>query len=183
MSWLNGQAQRVIVNGQPVARGVLQSSVLGTSTLLIMIWIQELNPEVHFWIQVADLTKLRGAVDSPKGQEALQTDPDTMEHLTISNYMKCNKGKCQVLHLGRSNARQVQAWEMSDWRITKQKGICWCWLTAAWLGSVPRWPRKRTALRGTSNTAHPSAYVQHQCNFTLNTACSSGHSDVKRMVT
>jgi len=34
-----------------------------------------------------------------------QRDPDRSEHCAISSSMKFNKGKCQVLHLGWSNAR------------------------------------------------------------------------------
>jgi len=120
-----------------------------------MIWIQELNPEVCFWIhQVADLTKLGGAVDSPKGQEALQSDLDTVGHLAISSRMKCNKGKCQVLHLGWSSARQVQAGEMSDWRRTQQKGIWGCWVTAD-----SAWARKCIQVAKREN--YTLGYIKH----------------------
>jgi len=50
--------------------------------------------------QCADDTKLGGAVDSSEGQEALQR----LEHWAIINGMTFNKSKCQILHLGWSNA-------------------------------------------------------------------------------
>ncbi|KAJ7398954.1 rna-directed dna polymerase from mobile element jockey-like [Pitangus sulphuratus] len=51
----------------------------------------------------ADDTKFKGAVDSLKGREALQSDFDKLEDWAITNYMKFNKGKCHILHLGQGN--------------------------------------------------------------------------------
>ncbi|KAK4815838.1 hypothetical protein QYF61_008441 [Mycteria americana] len=39
-----------------------------------------------------------------QGQEALQRDLDRSEHWAVTTSMKFNKSKCQILHLGRSNA-------------------------------------------------------------------------------
>lgn len=44
-----------------------------------------------------------GVVDSAEGGKPLQGDLDRLEGWTITNHMKFNKGKCQVLHLGHSN--------------------------------------------------------------------------------
>ncbi|GAB0175520.1 hypothetical protein GRJ2_000017200 [Grus japonensis] len=51
----------------------------------------------------ADDTKLGGAVDSIEGGEALQRDLERLENWAITSHVRLNKGKCQILHLGRGN--------------------------------------------------------------------------------
>ena len=58
----------------------------------------------------ADNTKVGGAADTLKSREALQRDLDKLGR-TITNHMKFNKCKCQILHLGRGDPGY------SDWRM------------------------------------------------------------------
>jgi len=54
-------------------------------------------------IKLANDTNLGGAVESLKGREVLQRDLHRLENWVITNCMKFNKSKCQILHLGQSN--------------------------------------------------------------------------------
>jgi len=65
-------------------------------------------------IKFAEDTKLCGAADMLEGSDVMQKDLDSHERWACANFMKFNKTKCKVLHLGWGNPKH-KYWLGREW--------------------------------------------------------------------
>jgi len=96
----------------------------------------------------ADDAKLGGVAVSPDVCAAIQRDLNRLEKWADRNFMKFNKGKCQVLPLERNNPRYQVVWTTS-WRasLTKRTWRCW-WTTGSTSQKCTHAMKKANSLLG-----------------------------------
>ena len=104
---MGGRIQKVVVNGsmsvwRSVTNAVTLGSVLGP--VLFNIFVSDMDSGTKcIFSKSADDTKMSSAIDMPEGLDVIQMDLDKLEKWAYVNFMRFNKAKCKVPHLGQGN--------------------------------------------------------------------------------
>ena len=106
-SWLHNQIQRMVVNNfmsgwRSVTNYIPQGPVLGL--ICFNIFNSDIDSGVKCTLSnFADDTKLWGAINTSKEQDAIQRDLDRLEQWAHMILKRFNKSKCKILQLGQGN--------------------------------------------------------------------------------
>ena len=131
-SFISGRSQIVSINGTHSRRlqvwsGVPQGSVLGP--VLFTLFINDvLNDVCSLGKIFADDTKLIKVVDDLNDADKLQNDLNRLFDWCKTWNMEFNKGKCKIMHYGKTNNKFLYHMDGTILEITKEEkdlGVYW----------------------------------------------------------